>query len=1135
MVCGCTSKFIALNAPAGNNNDGLSGTLHGGQQPIAGAVIQIYAAGTIGDGSPATPLLSSPQKTSSTGAFTLGNYTCPSPTSQVYMTATGGSPGSLSGETNPQITEMAALGSCGDFNSSTVVGLNEITTIAAVYALAPFMKSSSAVGSGPNDAQTLANAFATAAELANTSNGTTPGLNVAVNEVVPSAKISTLANILSTCTNSSGGSAGDSSPCGLLFSLTPSNSGQTATDTAEALLNLANDPTENVDAIFDLNPAIGTFQPELPTAPPDWKIEITPVPAVPTFSPDPGSYSAPTTVTLADSDASAAIYYTTDGSQPTSSSIPYTGAIALSGMTTIRAVAIAGGISSLLAAGTYAVAAPTIALTPSIVTLTSSQTQAFTATVAGTSNTTVTWSLSPAVGSISAAGLYTAPASIAGPQTVTVSATSVADSSVAASATVALASPVSVALTPGSVTLTPSQTQAFTATVSNSSNTAVTWSLSPAVGTISAAGLYTAPSSIASAQTVTVTATSVANSTKTASATLSLTPPVSVALSPGSVTLTPSQTQAFTATVSNSSNTAVTWSLSLAVGSISAGGLYSAPASIPTAQTVTVTATSVADSTKSASASVSLAPPVSVALTPGSVTLTPSQTQMFTASVAGTSNTAVTWSLSLAVGSISAAGVYTAPASIASAQTVTVTATSVADSTKSASSSVSLVVPTLSINATSVAFSNVVVNTAATQSVTLTSTGTAPVTINAAALTGAGFTVSGVTFPVTLNPGQAATLSVQFDPTVTGAATDQLTITSNSSTGAMAVISLTGTGTAAPVVAVAVTPTTASITSGATQQFTASVTGTSNTAVNWTVSGAGCSGAACGTISSTGLYTAPATVPSSATVIITATSQSESTKSASANVTIVPPQAAGYSLEWEDTFSSLNPCTINISGCNWYDPGVYGYPVDGLITDPSGTYVNLNWTSSQGSNLTTMTTAATNAAYFRAWNLPVYIEISMAFDPDIGNWPALWMVPINTAGIGGPSNGGEIDLFEWDSNTPTTAYSTVHVWVNGVDTANNESTHAWSLPGGTNLANYNTYGFLWTSTGMKWYFNNQLVNSFATNSSPFNTVFAGQESFFLILNEQEGCGGSHSCANQVSPLNMKVQWVHVYASPAAPG
>ena len=70
------------------------------------------------------------------------------------------------------------------------------------------------------------------------------------------------------------------------------------------------------------------------------------------------------------------------------------------------------------------------------------------------------------------------------------------------------------------------------------------------------------------------------------------------------------------------------------------------------------------------------------------------------------------------------------------------------------------------LSATSLlAFGNVNLNTPTAQTVTLTSTGTAALTINSATLAGTGFSVSGATFPVTLNPNQTATLQVQFDPT----------------------------------------------------------------------------------------------------------------------------------------------------------------------------------------------------------------------------------------------------------------------------------------------------------------------------------------------------------------------------------
>jgi hypothetical protein len=131
--------------------------------------------------------------------------------------------------------------------------------------------------------------------------------------------------------------------------------------------------------------------------------------------------------------------------------------------------------------------------------------------------------------------------------------------------------------------------------------------------------------------------------------------------------------------------------------------------------------------------------------------------------------------------------------SVTSAQAVTLTA-SAGSVSKTFALQLNAAAPTLTISPASLAFGNVTVNTPTTLPVTLTSTGTSPVTINSAALTGTGYTMSGATFPVTLNPSQAVTLDVQFDPTATGAATGQLTIQSNSSTNGTAVISLSGTG-----------------------------------------------------------------------------------------------------------------------------------------------------------------------------------------------------------------------------------------------------------------------------------------------------------------------------------------------------
>jgi hypothetical protein len=59
------------------------------------------------------------------------------------------------------------------------------------------------------------------------------------------------------------------------------------------------------------------------------------------------------------------------------------------------------------------------------------------------------------------------------------------------------------------------------------------------------------------------------------------------------------------------------------------------------------------------------------------------------------------------------------------------------------------------------------------------------------------------------------------------------------------------------------------------------------------------------------------------------------------------------------------------------------------------------------------------------------------------------------------------------------------------------------------------------------------METVSTTSAPFNTVFNGSESFYLILGMDGGCNWSLSRPGQVSPLNMQVQWVHTYAAPAA--
>jgi hypothetical protein len=156
------------------------------------------------------------------------------------------------------------------------------------------------------------------------------------------------------------------------------------------------------------------------------------------------------------------------------------------------------------------------------------------------------------------------------------------------------------------------------------------------------------------------------------------------------------------------------------------------------------------------------------------------------------SNVAGTFAYSPAAGTVLAAGSQTLSVTFTPADT-----TDYSIATQTVKLAVNQAIATLSINATSVGFGEVLLGTPATQTVTLTSTGTASVTVNSAILVGVGFTMSAPTFPATLTPGQSATLNLEFDPTVLGAAAGTLTISSTSSSSAAAAIPLTGTGISA--------------------------------------------------------------------------------------------------------------------------------------------------------------------------------------------------------------------------------------------------------------------------------------------------------------------------------------------------
>ena len=294
-----SSAIASVTVTTQATGPAVTGHVLSGAQPIMGASVSLYVAGTTGYGSQAT-LLYSPQSTPSAttaadGSFTIAaGYTCPAATSQAYLIASGGTVGAFTFNTN--LTLMSALGSCGNLSSTPVV-VNEVTTIASAWPLARFASNDELSGNssylylGTDSANTagLANAFAGVNNLVDVTTGQALFSVPTGNATVPYAEINTLADILNTCTASAGGVEGDGSSCGTLFTATdelsanPTYNPTSPADTVQAAFNIAQHPGSTGFLNYSLSIstqllALATpgspFQPILNTTPVDFSISL---------------------------------------------------------------------------------------------------------------------------------------------------------------------------------------------------------------------------------------------------------------------------------------------------------------------------------------------------------------------------------------------------------------------------------------------------------------------------------------------------------------------------------------------------------------------------------------------------------------------------------------------------------------------------------------------------------------------------------------------------------------------------------------------------------------------------------------------------------------------------------------------
>jgi len=343
-------------------------------------------------------------------------------------------------------------------------------------------------------------------------------------------------------------------------------------------------------------------------------------------------------------------------------------------------------------------------------------------------------------------------------------------------------------------------------------------------------------------------------------------------------------------------------------GTIGTTGMYTAPTDLPSPVTVQVGATSQADATKSATATITIESDIGVSIAPTGAGVELGATQAFHATITsgGRPDMAVRWSVSGSgcspnCGTVDSSGNYTAPPVLPANANVTLTAQSVADSSKQGTAAITITSNfTLQISAPA----SVPTGGTATLVATLTpAPNSNPSTALTWSLAGAGCSGSAcgtLTVATTQSTGNATTSTVMYTAPTTAPSPNAITVTvtpqADASKKAQAMLTIQQG------VTVSISPNTATLAANRRVTLTAKVNGSSNTGVSWSVNGVAGGNSTvgqtcvvgsnpCQTITSGSVlqvdYLAPGAIPSPNPVTVQATSVADTSKSATAQITVI--------------------------------------------------------------------------------------------------------------------------------------------------------------------------------------------------------------------------------------------------------
>jgi hypothetical protein len=244
---------------------------------------------------------------------------------------------------------------------------------------------------------------------------------------------------------------------------------------------------------------------------------------------------------------------------------------------------------------------------------------------------------------------------------------------------------------------------------------------------------------------------------------------------------------------------------------------------------------------------------------------------------------------------------------------------------------------------------------------------------------------------------------------------------------------------------------------------------------------------------------------------------------------IAPPiEIPSYRLVFADEFDTLDLGTGDRFAISkpfrWYEGVWFSHqhaPRDCFAI--ANSELSLTWKRGQPQPDSSISTFSRNSQSYHAWRYG-YFEARMKWNPVNGAWPAFWLIPIQSATDGMPTESGEIDIFEGQGSEPDTFFGTIHRWSGSHELASSSQRNRFPVPANTNFASYHTYGLLWVPGRITWYF-----DGVPLHSEPTYDIFDKQD-YLMILGMQEGVNWKSGDLTGVNAqtLTLTVDWVRVW-------